>query len=123
MHTDEPFSARNIAAWPAELPPPTTTAARRRTARLELGGGVEDAGHLVAVEAVDGKPAVVGAGGATSARPAISVPSDELATRWPATSSSDLAVHGLVMSSPNFWAWIEARFARSWPEMPVGNPR
>ena len=25
--------------------------------------------------------------------------------------------------TPNFCAWIEARSARSWPEIPVGKPR
>ena len=58
-----------------------------------------------------------------SARPATSVPSDSVATMCPATSAIDVTAHGLVMTAPNFWAWIDARVARSCPEMPVGKPR
>ena len=69
-HTAEPFSARNIAAWPAELPPPDDDDRRAGALPgLELGGGVVDAGHLVALEALDGQPAVVGAGGGDDGPP------------------------------------------------------
>ena len=40
----------------------------------------------------------------------------------PATSSSDVTAHGLVMTAPNFWAWIEACDVRSWPAMPSREP-
>ena len=36
--------------------------------------------------------------------------------------SSDLALIGIMMSAPNFWAWVKARPAKACPEMPVGKP-
>ena len=61
--TDDPFSARNIAAWPAEFPPPTTTTGAGARPHLQLGGGVVHADHLEALEVGHRQPAVVGAGG------------------------------------------------------------
>ena len=60
MHTVEPFSAKNIAACPAELPPPTTIdRSALALPRFELGGRVVHAGHLVAIEVVDRELAIV----------------------------------------------------------------
>ena len=35
----------------------------------------------------------------------------------------EVTAQGLVTTAPNFWAWMDARVVRSWPEMPVGKPR
>ena len=40
-----------------------------------------------------------------------------------ATQLSRLARRAMSSCAPNFCAWVNARAARSWPEMPVGNPR
>ena len=37
--------------------------------------------------------------------------------------SSDWIETGISMLAPNFCAWLKARPASAWPEMPVGKPR
>ena len=62
--TGLPDSARNIAAWPAELPPPTTTTGDcRALAGFHRGGRVVHAVALEVGEAVDVESSVAGAGG------------------------------------------------------------
>ena len=43
--------------------------------------------------------------------------------RWPASSRRDTASQGAVRWAPNFSAWTTARWVRSPPEIPIGNPR
>ena len=91
---------------------------------LELGRRVVHARHLVAVEVVDRQPAVVGAGGGDEgAAGDLRAVGQAWRRGGRRRRRSDCTPHGLVNTAPNFWAWIEARAARSWPEMPVGKPR
>ena len=95
MVTGLPASARNSAAWPAELPPPTTTTGRPGAlAGLDLGGRVVHALALEVVEAVDVESPVARAGGDDHGAPgdlgAVGQADDEVPgllpqRRWPRT--------------------------------------
>ena len=37
--------------------------------------------------------------------------------------SSAFTAIGIMTSAPNFCAWVKARPASAWPEIPVGKPR
>ena len=96
---------------------------------FDRGGPVRDARALEGRQVRDVRPAIARAGrDHHGARPhGASV--HEFQTRRrpgghsPPPQSSRATSSGMAISAPNFCAWVNARPASAWPEMPVGKPR
>ena len=119
-------SARNMTAWPAELPPPTTaTSAVFVQAGFDGGAGVVDAGALEAVGAFGGEAAPGDAGGReddVGADDGAAVEMEACGGSFVGSGFEAIDGDGGDMVAPNLSIWRTPRVASSVPERPAGKP-
>ena len=95
--------------------------------RFDRRSPIGDAGVVEVGQIGDRRAAVARAGGDDDGVrlhgiAAVDIEAERLLDGAP-PQSSRVTSSGIAISAPNFCAWLKARPASAWPEMPVGKPR